>query len=279
MFQSIPVFEENMFAFKVTGKLTKKDYEEFLPVLITLIHKYGPISLLLELDDFHGLESEAIWEDYKFGTAHDKDFHKIAIVGDKRWERWMAVLMDAFTKTDIRFYNLDDAAIAWDWLRDIEEKDEASSKEEKNRIKPYKEILVATDFSPHSEKAILRAEELVKKSGAHLSIIHILEPLDSYDYNYMMVSIPEQYKDTEQILFKNAEKQLENLKNELGLQNISTEVLWGTPKTTILSYAEGKKIDLIVMGTHGYHGFLRLIGSTTNGVINRARCEVLSVNI
>ncbi len=279
MFQPIPVFEENVFAFKVTGKLTKKDYDEFLPVLTTLIHKYGPISLLLELEDFHGLEPEAVWEDYKFGTAHDKDFLKIAIVGDKRWERWMTVLMDAFTKTEIRFYRREDAAIAWDWLRDIEEKDEATSEKEKNSIKPYKEILVATDFSPHSEKALFRAKEIAAKYNANISILHVMEPLGSYEHDYMMVGVPEQYDHTDRILYTNAEKRLEELKNELGLPNVSGEVLWGTPKTTILLYTEGKKIDLIVMGSHGRHGISRLIGSTTNGVINHARCEVLSVNI
>ena len=280
MFQSIPVFEENIFAFKVTGKLTEKDYQEFLPKLTTLIHKYGPISMLFELEDFHGLEGKAIREDYEFGMAHDKDFIKIAIVGDKRWEHWMTVLGNTFTKTDLRYFDRQDASAAWDWLRNIDEEQQVvTSSEEDESIAPYRRILAATDFSAHSEKALRRADELAKEYGASLSIIHVLEHLGNYYSHDFLLVPPDQYNEADQRLFKNSEKRLDDIKEKLGLQDASSEVLWGTPKTTILSYAEAQKTDLIVMGSHGRRGLSRLIGSTTNGVINYAQCEVLSVNI
>ena len=279
MFQSIPVFEENIFAYKVTGKLKEKDYQEFLPKLTTLIHKYGPISMLFELEDFHGLEGNALREDYEFGKAHDKDFIKIAIVGDKRWEHWMTVLGDILTKTDFRYFDRQDASAAWDWLRNTAEEEVVSSNEENENIAPYRRILATTDFSVHSEKAILRADELAKKYGASLSIIHILNYNDNYDSNYWIMAAPGQYDATDQLLYANTVKHLNGLKEKLGLQDVNSEVLRGTPKTTILSYAEAQKSDLIVMGSHGRRGLSRLIGSTTNGVINYANCEVLSVNI
>ncbi len=275
MFQSIPVFEENIFAYKVTGKLTEKDYQEFLPKLTTIIHKYGPISMLFELEDFHGMEGKAIREDYEFGIAHDKDFIKIAIVGDKRWEHWMTVLGNTFTKTELRYFD-QDASAAWDWLREAEE-DQQSVRDEK--IEPYQHILVTTDYSPHSEKALRRAQELAKEYNAKLSIVHILEHLGNYYSNDFLLVPLGQYNETEQNLFENSEKRLDELKKKLGLQDVNSEVLWGTPKTTILAYAEAQKVDLIVMGSHGRSGFSKLIGSTTNGVINHAKCEVLSVNI
>lgn len=60
MFQAIPVREENIFAFKATGKLTDADYQQFLPELTSLINQYGPISLLVELEGFHGWEAKAV---------------------------------------------------------------------------------------------------------------------------------------------------------------------------------------------------------------------------
>ncbi len=280
MFQSIPVFEENIFAYKVTGKLTKEDYDDFLPKLTTLIHKYGSISLLLELEDFHGLEAKAMWEDYKFATVNDKNFKKIAIVGDSRWTQWMTVLSNVFTNTDLRYFQGGDASAAWDWLRDSGEEQQAANDEAKDNIEPYRHILATTDYSPHSEKALRRAQELAKEYGAQLSIIHVLERLGYYEESRdIMMAVPEAYNDTDQIIFKNSEKRLDELKMKLGLKGVSSEVLWGTPKTTILSYAEAQKVDLIVMGSHGRRGFSKLIGSTTNGVINHAKCEVLSVNI
>ena len=72
---------------------------------------------------------------------------------------------------------------------------------------------------------------------------------------------------------------MNSIKEKYKIQDVHSEILWGTPKTTILSYAEAQQVDLILMGSHGRRGLAKLIGSTTNGVINNARCDVLSVSM
>jgi len=58
---------------------------------------------------------------------------------------------------------------------------------------------------------------------------------------------------------------------------ISTEVISGHPVDHIIEFAQQNNVDLIVMGSHGKRGLSRLLGSATNGVINHAPCDVLTV--
>ena len=59
---------------------------------------------------------------------------------------------------------------------------------------------------------------------------------------------------------------------------INVIVQEGSPKRTIVEYAEKKKFDLIVMGATGVHGINKLVvGSTTSFVVNQAPCQVLVV--
>ncbi|MFW5825636.1 MAG: universal stress protein, partial [Marinobacter sp.] len=43
--------------------------------------------------------------------------------------------------------------------------------------------------------------------------------------------------------------------------------------------SEDKDVDLVVVGSHGRKGFQLLLGSTANGVLHGARCDVLAVRI
>ena len=53
----------------------------------------------------------------------------------------------------------------------------------------------------------------------------------------------------------------------------------GAPKNVIIHQAEKLKADLIIVGSHGRHGIQLLLGSTANGVIHHAHCDVLAVRI
>ncbi len=283
MFQFIPVTEKNIFAIKVTGKLTDDDYQQFLPQLTTLIHKYGPISLLVELDDFHGWEVKAAWDDFKYGEEHDKDFVRIAIVGGKSWQKWVAAIGDAFTETKIRFFPQDKLQEAWAWLREDDKEKPDSSPDAKtesipDKIKPYTHILAPLDFSPHSNSALARATEMARYYNARLSLLHTVENIyyPSLDYDPLMMD-PSEFMEIDQQAYDQAVVRIEKLAGSLGYPNVRHEVLWGAPKSTVLSYAEAQSVDLIVAGSHGKHGIARLLGSTANSIAHGARCDVLVV--
>ena len=279
MFQTIPVREENIFAFKATGKLTDADYQQFLPELTTLIHKHGPISLLVELEDFHGWEPKAAWDDFKFGKQHDKDFLRIAIVGEKHWQKWITVISNAFSKTQIHAFSREELQEAWDWLRKGDEKEDRMIGSEKVDLKPYGNVLVAVDFSPHSDLALQRGLELARRYNANLSLVHAVEYTTYLSSEYDSVVLPDNFMEIDQSIFDHSASHLNQIAKNLNYPNTQHEVLWGRPQSTVLSYAEAQNIDLIVVGSHGRHGLGRLLGSTATGIIHNVKCDVIVVKL
>ncbi len=278
MIQELPVDEKNIFAFRVSGRLTDDDYQQFLPRLDELIKAHGRISLLIELDDFRGWELKAAWDDLKYGLEHEDDFERIAIVGDKRWYGWFVKLAGAMSSTDIRYFNRDDLQAAWTWLRegDVEPATETLPEPV---VEPYRHILVAIDFSRFSQAALKRAVELGRHYDAKLSLIHALEPIVFATGDTDGVIVPYDYVEQEHLLFEAAKKRLDKLAGSLDYPNASHEVIWGAPKSAILSYAEAQSVDLIVAGSHGHRGLARLMGSTTSALVHSARCDVTVVKI
>lgn len=277
MFKPIPVNVKGVAAFKAVGKLTHDDYQKFLPTLEKLIEQEGQLSLLLELENFHGWELEAVRDDYQFARHHLDAFRRIAIVGDRGWEKWLTLLARPFIDTEVRFFTPDQLSEAWDWVREPFERKEAEREQETSKFpESWKHILAPVDFSEHSERAVLRAAALAKEHGASLTLLHVVEDFVLYDDFYDPLVPPTlEYEDT---LMETAGERLAKWIEELKLEPAPrVEVLLGSAAGTILSFAEAQDVDLIVMGAHGRKGLARLLGSTTNAVLNRARCEVLSV--
>jgi SpoIIAA-like len=89
---------------RVTGKLVHQDYERFVPEFDRLIQQHGKVRLLFEMVDFHGWEPQAAWDDLKLGVRHFKDIERIAMVGHKKWQEWMAGFCRPFTTAKIRYF-------------------------------------------------------------------------------------------------------------------------------------------------------------------------------
>jgi hypothetical protein len=98
------------------GKLSKEDYEAFVPAIERLIKEEGKVRLIFEMHDFHGWEAGALWEDIKFDLKHFADIERLALVGDKKWEEWMAKFCQPFTTADIRYFDQSRAAEAESWI-------------------------------------------------------------------------------------------------------------------------------------------------------------------
>ncbi len=100
---------------KATGKLTKQAYETFVPEVNKLIEEHGKLRILFELHDFHGWTAGALWEDLKFDWKHWRDIERLAIVGESKWEKGMAVFCKPFTTAKVRYFDRSqlDEAKAW----------------------------------------------------------------------------------------------------------------------------------------------------------------------
>src|ERR1700722_14402379 len=83
--------KSNLVHLKYAGVITHADYKKVLiPQLEKAIKTSGPLRLFCDMSDFKRIRGKAIWDDYKFGIHHLKDFKRIATVGDQ-W--WMGPLM------------------------------------------------------------------------------------------------------------------------------------------------------------------------------------------
>lgn len=100
-----------------SGKLSREDYDHFVPEMERLIRRHGQISILFEMHDFHGWEAGALWEDTKFAMRHFRDIKRAAIVGERRWQNAMAHFCRPFTKAEVRYFDHAQLATAHHWVQ------------------------------------------------------------------------------------------------------------------------------------------------------------------
>jgi hypothetical protein len=99
-----------------SGKLTHEDYQQFTPEFERLIKQHGKIRVLFEMVDFHGWQPGAVWDDLKLDMKHFTDIERLAMIGDKQWEKAMAVFCKPFTTAKIRYFDKAQTAEAHAWL-------------------------------------------------------------------------------------------------------------------------------------------------------------------
>ena len=76
-----------------------------------------------------------------------------------------------------------------------------------------------------------------------------------------------------------AKKRLAELGKQLSIPEDRQFLEMGSTKLEIVATAEEQHVDLIVLGSHGRHGLALLLGSTANGVLHHAKCDVLAVRL
>ena len=141
----------------------------------------------------------------------------------------------------------------------------------------FNRILVPTDFSEPSAAALQYARTVATKFGGTLHVLHVIE--DPYRAAYASeVYVPE-LAGLREDLIADAEARMkaELHPSDYTQLGATAEALIGTPAWTIVEYATGHGIDLIVMGTHGRGGVSHLLmGSVAEKVVRTASCPVLT---
>lgn len=143
----------------------------------------------------------------------------------------------------------------------------------------YQHILVGLDLSPESQQVVDKVKLLFGNQSAHITLIHIQEPL-SFAYGG---DIPLDLGDVQLKMEEQASQRLEALVADLTADipdsTIEFRVLIGQPAHELHRYAKEHGADLAVVGSHGRHGLALVFGSTANGVLHGASCDVLAVRI
>lgn len=135
-------------------------------------------------------------------------------------------------------------------------------------------ILVPTDLTVGSEKAIEYAFFLARRFGAHLTLLHVYK--ESYAVEYMRGPHACEAVLNERVYFK---KRLESIAEEVKKKHHADcdfEFRNGVPCEEIINTAKERDIDLIVISTHHYDWLTRLAyGCDAEQILRRAPCPVL----
>lgn len=106
----------NLAELELQEKLTKEDYEEFVPELEKLMAENDDLRLLVKMKDFEGWSLGALWEDVKFDAKHFNDVDRLAFVGDEKWQEGMAAFCKPFTTADVKYFKQGEDEKARNWL-------------------------------------------------------------------------------------------------------------------------------------------------------------------
>lgn len=117
MIEQLSSPSDKVLAFKLSGKLHDADYKILVPA-VDEAAKSGKVRLMAQFHDFHGWDAHALWDDIKFATTHCMKFDKIALVGEKTWEKWMATVCKPFTMAKVQYFDAADIDKAWAWLQE-----------------------------------------------------------------------------------------------------------------------------------------------------------------
>ncbi|HCV01852.1 STAS/SEC14 domain-containing protein [Pseudoalteromonas sp. MEBiC 03607] len=101
---------------KVVGKLTHDDYSTLTPLVDNALASVPRVKMrvFVDITELEGWELQAAWDDFKFGLKHNKEFCRIAVLGNKKWQQVASKVGNWFTSGEVKYF--EDATIAREWL-------------------------------------------------------------------------------------------------------------------------------------------------------------------
>jgi universal stress protein F len=135
-------------------------------------------------------------------------------------------------------------------------------------------ILVGLDASPRAEGVLDTAVELARRAGGKLILFRAVGvpheiPVEAYSMTPASLA---------EMLEREAKKYLDRVAAELPPEMVAATVVGiGAPWQAICAAADQHDADLVVIGSHGYSGLDKVIGTTAGKVVNHAKRSVLVV--
>lgn len=139
----------------------------------------------------------------------------------------------------------------------------------------YKRILVAVDVSTEAEQVLEAALDLATINDAQVSVLHVAQNIAAAYGQWITYIPPVNTSEVRDQVYANVAERVA----KVGIDASSIDVEFGLPVDTIVAKAKHNRDDLIVIGSHGRHGVRLLLGSTANGVLHHADCDVFAVRI
>ena len=142
----------------------------------------------------------------------------------------------------------------------------------------YKSILIPTDGTDVTAKAVATAIALAEALGARLNTLSVKEPFPYSAISEMQPVPPQEFYDAQERIALHRVKQVVDAATAAGLDCQAFTVEAQHPWEAIIDHARTQGCDLIVMASHGRRGVSALlIGSETARVLTHTEIPVLVV--
>ncbi len=142
-------------------------------------------------------------------------------------------------------------------------------------------VLLATDGSQQSDAAVDFLNKFTFDPGDEIKIISVVDmalPMAIDIYGGYLPDTTEMEKTAREHAAKILEETCEKLRGICKNLTVTSEVLFGSPESRIVETAEEIGSDLIIVGSHGYSRWERLLlGSVSQSVVHHAPCSVMVV--
>ncbi|WP_029037464.1 SpoIIAA family protein [Salinimicrobium xinjiangense] len=112
--------EHNFIYTIAEDKLTDEDYDRLIPLLEEKIRSFGKVRWYFEMKEFEGWSLSAMWRDLKFNFRNKENLERIAMVGNKEWEKQLTQLMKPFTGATLKYFDSSEHEEAKNWIKKIE---------------------------------------------------------------------------------------------------------------------------------------------------------------
>jgi len=100
---------------KAIGKLTHEDYKVITPMIDAALGSVNDpkVNALIDTTELEGWELRAAWDDFKLGLTHGSQFDKIAVYGNRNWQKTSTKVSSWFISGDIEYFDNLQAALLW----------------------------------------------------------------------------------------------------------------------------------------------------------------------
>ena len=146
----------------------------------------------------------------------------------------------------------------------------------------YDRILIAVDGSDDADQVLEAAANLDPRTDEGFHVVTVIPPIVDGVSGMGGASFAASWplKDMEATMSREITDSVRERVARFGIPPERVAVLYGRPASEIQAQADKVGADLIVVGSHGRHGLSRvMLGSTANGVLHGAKCDVLTVRI
>lgn len=117
MYRRLTDNDGRVVAFKLTKAVTEEDIQEMEDRVDDACKEFGKIRVLFELVDLKISNPTAYWDTFKIAKRHGEDVERVAIIGDRSWEKRWIEIGGMLVDSDVRYFDHEQLEAAWRWIR------------------------------------------------------------------------------------------------------------------------------------------------------------------